>query len=349
MQRDGTLVNQTVTLSDSQIAVAGYPAEHFGGNESPRILLGRRTGGNDYQYATLNVDTGAHVNVTGIYPSSGATETAGIAAFSQGDTYLLMHYTETVAGPSDLRIQRYTVSGSGAATAVGPSMRLPNAVTVDRPFDYYQPPSSGDVWDDGNFVAVGFLYWRDVPYDDVSLMLAIFNFTNAAPTHIITLHHDSTRSISTWDPTTITFAKSGDGYTVSYARMSMRPVPDSPQSEEWQTYVTRDINPVTGELGEEVFGSDTDYGGFNNGKLIRADSGSTLAYLERYPQEESYPSKIVMIASQFGDVPEGTRTVVPWHGFFSGYHGMTNAYAWTGINAGGGYGGGRLYFKYRRP
>lgn len=345
---NGTLDVQSVALTDDQVGVAGFPAELFGGNESSRILLGRQTF-SGYGYVMLDVDSLARYTVTGLYPSSGSNEHARLAVFSQGSTYILMNYTDTVVGPQDLDMQRYVVAGDGTATPVGPHMLLPNIVTAERPFDYYQPPSPGDVWDDGDFVAVGFLYWRDVPYNDVSLMLAIFNFTNPTPLHVLTLHHDPTRTISTWDPTTITFAKSGDNYTVSYARMSKRPVPGSTESEEWLTYVTRDINPATGELGDEVFGSDSDYGGLAS-QLIRADGASTLAYIERYPQENTYPSKIVILSGEAGGASEGTRTLVPWHGFAGGLHGTTNAYAWVGVNgAGAGGYGGRLYFKYRRP
>jgi len=340
----GVLNTNVVNLSSGQVYITGYAPELFGGNETSRILMGVNTV-SGYRYAVLDVDTGVQTTVTGIYPSSGVEERADIVAFSQGSTFLLMNYTNTEAGPADLTIQRYTISSSGAATAVGPKMALPSVTTPDRVFDAYAAIGPGDVWDDGEYVAVGILYSRDYPYADVTLKLAIFNNINSVPLHILTLHNDPTQTLWVSNTSTIAFSSTATGYAVSYARMSKRPVSGSTRSEEWQTYVSRSINPVTGDLGPEVFGSDSDYGGFFY-PLIRADAGSTLAYIERYPPENAYPSKIAMLNASPGSGSEGVRTLVPWRGFYS-VPGYTNAFAWVGIN---GYGGaGRLYFKYRRP
>lgn len=342
---NGQLSSVNSNIPSGALNIAGYPADTFGGNESSRILLGRNTV-SGYQYAVFDVDTGTTTQVSGMPTNTASDERADLASFSQGSTYLHMTYTDTVAGPPDLAIQRYTISSSGIATAVGPRMLLPNEVTPDRPFDYYSSIGPGDVWDDGDYVAVGILHQRDYPYSDSRLRLAIFNHVNQAPLHILTLHDDPTNTLWVSNTSTIAFAYTQSGYTVSYARMSKRPLAGSPESEEWQTYVTRTINPSSGDLGDEVFGSDSDYGGLF-WPLVRADSGSTLAYVERYPNENAYPSKIAMLNANPELTTEGVRTLVPWHGFYIGPPGFTNAYAWVGVNGWGGY-GGRLYFKYRR-
>ena len=342
---NGTLSIANSSLSSGQVYINGVAPSMFGGNETSRILLGINYVGG-YRYAVLDTATGVHTPVTGIYPSSGTNEAANIATFSQGGTFLLMNYTYLDYGPYDLTIQRYTISSDGTATAVGPKMSLPDASNPARIFDGYYSIGPGDVWDDGEYVAVGLVQHRDPPYDDALLKLAIFNYTSPNPIHLLTLHQDTTNTLFVSATSTVTFAKSENGYTVSYARMSKRPVAGSTESEEWQTYVTRDINPVTGELGDEVFGSDSDYGG-TGAPLVRADGGSTLAFIERYPMEDAYPTKIAILNAIPGGSTEGVKTLVPWRGFFSGPSGYTNAYAWVGVNGYGGY--GRLYFKYRRP
>lgn len=342
---NGTLSVTNSSLSSGQVNINGFPPEIFGGNETSRLLLGLNYAGT-YRYAILDTATGVQTPVTGIYPSSGTNEAANIATFSQGSTFLLMNYTYLDYGPYDLTIQRYTISSDGTATAVGPKMSLPDASNPARVFDSYYSIGPGDIWDDGEYVAVGLVQHRDPPYDDALLKLAIFNYTSPNPIHLLTLHQDTTNTLFVSATSTVTFAKSENGYTVSYARMSKRPVAGSTESEEWQTYVTRDINPVTGELGDEVFGSDSDYGG-TSAPLVRADGGSTLAFIERYPIEDAYPTKIAILNAIPGGSTEGVKTLVPWHGFFSGPSGYTNAYAWVGVNGYGGY--GRLYFKYRRP
>lgn len=348
MLSNGKLSLTNTPYSAATVTVGGVIPDLFGGNESPRILMSYYHFSLGYRYSVFNLETGSNVLVSGLPANLASNLTTRLAVFSQGGTFLVMTLDDSRAGVDDLTIQRYTIAADGTATAVGPAMYLQNSQTPMNNDDYYVFDPE-DVWDDGDYVAVGLIHYRNyAPYNDASLKLAIFNFTSPNPQHIVTLDNAPDGYFSYREnQKTITFSKTRNGYAVTYGARSVRPVLDSSGSYNWSTYVTRSINPATGELGPVVFGSDTGSAGFYNTTFIRADGGSTLGYIERIPSENgSYsPEKIVAVNADTG--AEGVRTLVPWSGLSGApAYDQVFASAWVGINGYGGY-GGRLYFKYQ--
>lgn len=335
----GTISYVSLGVPTSALGYGGLFPTGYGGNEGPWVLLSRWTGA-AYSYRLLNQVFGLTYAVTGIYPGSGGDEVNTTAVFTRGYTdFIVDHGIESRDGNYGIRLQRYTLTDTGAATPTGPQMEM---LDLGSEYLYWSDVSEGDIWDVEGYVGVGFMAERTD--GATALVLVVFDNTSTGPRWIIELYRDQRADLWDTGPTSIAFAKAKSGYLVSYCRNVLTPIAGSLRSTDWFTVVTRTIDMETGVLGSETFIQDTNYADITVGSdLLRFDGGSRMVYIgSEHPTATPNPTKVTLANPGAG----GSIDIGPWYGADFGEHpeGDIVPLLWIATKYGNW---GRLHYKQK--